>query len=164
MLKSLSRLHGKVVFFAGCMVNYQITDVGKAAMQVLEKNGIEVAFPTQQCCGMPSFDLGNTSAMAKAATANLASLKPWLERGYDVVVPVPSCSLMLKREYPTLVPGNDTAQLSKRTFDICEYLMRLKMQGLWLRILFAIRGVWPIRSRVTFVTKISGLNPKSSWS
>ena len=73
-------------------------------MQVLEKNGIEVAFPSQQCCGMPSFDLGDTSAMVKAATANLTSLQPWLDQGYDVVVPVPSCSLMLKREYPTLFP------------------------------------------------------------
>lgn len=121
--------NGKVVLFASCMVNYQLTDVGKAVVQVLEKNDVQVALPDQQCCGMPSFDLGDIDAMAKAATANLASLKPWLDRGYDVVVPVPSCSLMLKREYPTLLPGDGTAELSKRTFDICEYLMRLKRAG-----------------------------------
>ena len=121
--------NGKVVLFAGCIVNYQITDVGKAVVQVLEKNDVQVALPDQQCCGMPSFDLGDIDAMAKAATANLASLKPWLDQGYDVVVPVPSCSLMLKREYPTLLPGDGTAELSKRTFDICEYLMRLKRAG-----------------------------------
>ena len=123
------RSNGKVVLFAGCMVNYQITDVGKAAVQVLEKNNIEVAFPSQQCCGMPSFDVGDTEAMVKAAKANLRFLKPWMDRGYDVVIPVPSCSLMLKREYPILIPGDNTAQLSKRTFDICEYLMRLKRAG-----------------------------------
>lgn len=123
------RSNGKVALFAGCMVNYQITDVGKAVVQVLEKNGIEVAFPHQQCCGMPSFDIGDMDAMIKAAKTNLTSLKPWLDRGYDVVVPMPSCSLMLKREYPSLVPGEDLAQLSKRTFDICEYLMRLKRAG-----------------------------------
>ena len=121
--------NGKVVLFASCMVNHQLTDVGKAVVQVLEKNDVQVALPDQQCCGMPSFDLGDIDAMAKAATANLASLKPWLDRGYDVVVPVPSCSLMLKREYPTLLPGDGTAELSKRTFDICEYLMRLKRAG-----------------------------------
>lgn len=121
--------NGKVVLFASCMVNYQLTDVGKAVVQVLEKNDVQVALPDQQCCGMPSFDLGDIDAMAKAATANLASLKPWLDQGYDVVVPVPSCSLMLKREYPTLLPGDGTAELSKRTFDICEYLMRLKRAG-----------------------------------
>ncbi len=123
------RSNGKVVLFAGCMVNYQITDVGKAAVQVLEKNGVEVALPSQQCCGMPSFDVGDTEAMVKAAKANLRFLQPWMEQGYDVVIPVPSCSLMLKREYPILVPGDDTAQLSNRAFDICEYLMRLKRAG-----------------------------------
>jgi Fe-S oxidoreductase len=49
---------GKVARFASCMVNYQATDIGKATTQVLENNGIEVAVPEQQCCGMPSFDLG----------------------------------------------------------------------------------------------------------
>ena len=33
----------KVVLFSSCLVNYQVTDVGKAAVQVLEKNGVEVA-------------------------------------------------------------------------------------------------------------------------
>ncbi|MFQ5991301.1 MAG: heterodisulfide reductase-related iron-sulfur binding cluster [Nitrospiraceae bacterium] len=120
---------GKVALFASCMVNYQATDVGKAAVQVLERNGVEVAVPEQQCCGMPSFDIGDTGSIVKAAKANLASLRSWLDAGYDVVSPVPSCSLMLKREYPSLLPGDDAKNLSERTFDICEYLMRLKRSG-----------------------------------
>ncbi len=120
---------GKVALFASCLVNYQATDVGKATIQVLEKNGIEVVVPDQRCCGMPSFDLGDTETIAKAARANLASFKPWLDRGYDVVSPVPSCSLMLKREYPYLAPGDDMAQFAERTFDVCEYLMRMKKDG-----------------------------------
>ena len=120
---------GKVALFASCMVKYQATDVGKAAVQVLERNGVEVGLPEQQCCGMPSFDIGDTGSIVKAAKANLASLRPWLDAGYDVVSPVPSCSLMLKREYPSLLPGDDARSLSERTFDICEYLMRLKRNG-----------------------------------
>ncbi|HZN45941.1 MAG TPA: heterodisulfide reductase-related iron-sulfur binding cluster [Nitrospiraceae bacterium] len=119
----------KVALFASCLVNYQATDVGKATVQVLEKNGVEVAFPDQQCCGMPSFDIGDTDAIVKAAHANIRSLKSWVERGYDIVVPVPSCSLMLKREYPTLVDSEDATTVGTRTFDICEYLMRLKREG-----------------------------------
>ncbi|MGH7233786.1 MAG: heterodisulfide reductase-related iron-sulfur binding cluster, partial [Nitrospiraceae bacterium] len=119
----------KVILFAGCLVNYQATDVGKAAVLVLEKNGIEVVMPPQQCCGMPAFDLGDTDTMSTAARATMQSLKPWLDQGHEVIVPVPSCSLMLKREYPALVPGDETSRLSQRTFDICEYLMRLKRAG-----------------------------------
>lgn len=121
--------HGRVAFFASCLVNYQATDVGKAAVQVLERNGIEVVLPEQRCCGMPSFDLGDTDAIVAAAKANMSTLRPWLEAGYDVVAPVPSCSLMLKREYPYLVPGEEAVRLSRRTFDICEYLLRLKRAG-----------------------------------
>ncbi len=119
----------KVALFAGCLVNYQATDVGKATVQVLAKNGVEVVVPNQQCCGMPSFDLGDTQAIQKAAEANTRALLPWIERGYDVVVPVPSCSLMFKREYPELFPTEVTGTLAARTFDVCEYLMKLKREG-----------------------------------
>ncbi len=121
--------NGRVALFASCLVNYQATPVGQAAVQVLEKNGVEVVVPEQRCCGMPSFDVGDTEAIVQAAKANLRLLTPWLERGYDVVSPVPSCSLMLKREYPYLLPGGEASQLAERTFDICEYLMRLKRAG-----------------------------------
>lgn len=127
--RKASGRNGKVALFASCMVNYQATDVGKATVQVLEKNGVEVVVPEQRCCGMPSFDLGDTDAMVTAAKANMNTLRPWLEAGYDIVAPVPSCSLMLKREYPYLVPGEEATRLSQRTFDICEYLMRLKRAG-----------------------------------
>lgn len=119
----------KVVLFASCLVNYQATDVGKATVQVLEKNGVHVVVPDQQCCGMPSFDIGDTAAIRKAAQTNLASLLPFVEKGYDVVVPVPSCSLMLKREYPEIVGGEGTKKVGDRTFDVCEYMMKLKREG-----------------------------------
>ncbi len=60
---------------------------------------------------------------------NLNALKPWVQRGYDVVVPSPSCSLMLKREYPHLLPTEDCRLVAERTFDVCEYLMKLKKAG-----------------------------------
>src|SRR5581483_7577310 len=96
----------KVALFVSCLVNYQATDVGRATVQVLEKNGVRVVVPEQRCCGMPSFDIGDTEAIVKAARANIRDLKPWLDEGYDVIVPVPSCSLMLKPEYPYLLPDD----------------------------------------------------------
>lgn len=119
----------KVALFGSCLVNYQATDVGKATVQVLEKNGIHVVVPEQRCCGMPSFDIGDTAAIQQAAAANTASFLPWVEQGYDVVVPVPSCSLMWKREYPEIVGGAAMKKVAERTFDICEYLMKLKRDG-----------------------------------
>jgi glycerol-3-phosphate dehydrogenase subunit C len=119
----------KVALFASCLVNYQATDIGKATVQVLEKNGIDVVVPEQRCCGMPQFDIGDTQAIQEAARANIASLHPWVAQGYDVVVPTASCSLMLKREYPELQPDDKTKQVADRTFDVCEYLMAMKKAG-----------------------------------
>lgn len=119
----------KVALFASCLVNYQVTDVGKATVQVLEKNGVQVAFPDQSCCGMPSFDIGDAAAMVTAAQRNIGSLKTWVDRGYDVVIPAPSCSLMIKREYLHLAPGEDARRVADHTYDVCEYLMKLKREG-----------------------------------
>jgi Fe-S oxidoreductase len=119
----------KVALFASCLVNYQVTDVGKATVQVLEKNGVEVVLPDQSCCGMPSFDIGDSAAMVTAARRNIGSLKSWVDRGYDVVIPAPSCSLMVKREYLHLVPGEAAELVADHTYDVCEYLMKLKREG-----------------------------------
>ncbi len=119
----------KVALFASCLVNAQVTDVGKATVQVLEKNGVHVVVPEQRCCGMPNFDVGDVQAIQQAARSNVASLYPWVLKGYDVVVPTASCSLMLKREYPELYPNEQTKQVAEKTFDICEYLMAMKKAG-----------------------------------
>lgn len=119
----------KVALFASCLVNFQATDVGKATVQVLEKNGVQVVVPEQRCCGMPSFDIGDTQAIQQAARSNVASLYPLVAEGYDVVVPTASCSLMLKREYPELSGDEKTKRVAERTFDVCEYLMAMKKTG-----------------------------------
>ena len=119
----------KVALFASCLVNFQATDVGKATVQVLEKNGVQVVVPEQRCCGMPSFDIGDTQAIQQAARSNVASLYPLVAEGYDVVVPTASCSLMLKREYPELSRDEKTKRVAERTFDVCEYLMAMKKNG-----------------------------------
>jgi Fe-S oxidoreductase len=119
----------KVALFSSCLVNYQATDIGKAAVQVLEKNGVEVVLPEQRCCGMPAFDVGDLETIRQAIGANVASLHSWVAKGYDVVVPTASCSLMLKREYPDLRPDEPTKTVALRTYDVCEYLMKLKKDG-----------------------------------
>ncbi|MYA29121.1 MAG: hypothetical protein F4Z24_07525, partial [Nitrospira sp. SB0666_bin_27] len=74
----------KVVLFPSCMVNYQATDIGKATVQVLAKNRVEVVVPEgQRCCSMPSFDLGDTETMAQTATHHLQLFLPYLQQGYD---------------------------------------------------------------------------------
>ena len=67
--------------------------------------------------------------MVAAAQRNISSLKSWVDQGYDVVIPAPSCSLMVKREYLNLDAGDDAKRVAEHTYDVCEYLMKLKREG-----------------------------------
>lgn len=120
---------GRVAFFYTCSVNYNVPDVGRACVEVLERNGVTVAVPEQRCCGMPYLDSGDAEGMQAALRYNVARLLPLVRQGYDVVTPGPSCSLMLKQEYPDFVPSDDTRELAAATYDVCEYLVRRKAEG-----------------------------------
>ena len=119
----------KVALFSTCFINHNKTDIGQASVEVLEKNGIAVFHPPQNCCGMPYFDTGEWDKIKEKAHSNIASLKKMAEAGYDIVVPVPTCSLMIKKEYPSLFPGEDAQLVASATYDICEYLMKLHKAG-----------------------------------
>jgi Fe-S oxidoreductase len=119
----------KVVLFYTCSVNFTETDIGKACVRVLEKNGVEVQCPDQRCCGMPFLDGGDVEATKNNAKANVDSLHVWVAKGYDIVVPGPTCSYMLKQEYPWLLKSDAAKAVGASTFDICEYLMALHSEG-----------------------------------
>ena len=55
-----------------------------------------------------------------------------IDKGYDVVALTPSCSLMLKFEWPLILPDDaDVRRLSKATRDISEYIVDIaKNEGL----------------------------------
>jgi Fe-S oxidoreductase len=115
--------------FYTCGVNFNEPEVGKACVRVLERNGVEVRCPEQRCCGMPFLDGGDIGATKKNAQANVAYLQPWVEKGYDIVVPGPTCSYMLKQEYPWLLKSESAKAVAGKTFDICEYFMSLHSEG-----------------------------------
>ena len=118
-----------VALFYTCPVNYNQPEVGKAAVAVLEKNGIAVECPTQRCCGMPYLDGGDLANARKAAADNVASLLPAVERGLKVVVPGPTCSYMIKQEYGELLQTDDARKVAANTMDLFEYLALLAREG-----------------------------------
>ncbi len=119
----------KVVLFHTCSVNYNDVETGKAAIQVLEKNGVEVEVPTQKCCGMPYLDAGDIDGARKNADFNVNRLVEYIRKGYDIVSPGPSCSYMMKHEYPLLSPNPDAKLVATHTYDLMEYLAKLNKEG-----------------------------------
>ena len=122
----------KAALYATCFVNYNNPDTGMAARRVLAKNGVETEVVYPSCCGMPQLEQGNIDSVAKKARSVAQEMKPWIDKGYDIVALTPSCALMLKFEWPLILPDDaDVKRLSAATKDISEYVVDIaKKEGL----------------------------------
>ena len=122
----------KAVLYATCFNNYNDPAVGEAARAVLAKNGVETEVVHPHCCGMPLLEQGLIAEVADSARQVAAALTPWIDRGYDVIALVPSCALMLKFEWPLILPEDAAVKkLASGTFDLSEYVVDIaKREGL----------------------------------
>ena len=114
----------KIAYFYGCFTNTNETDVGKAAVEVLEAHGLDVVVPPQRCCGIPRLGVGDLRGAREMGRRNVDSLLKTV-RGLDIVFSSTSCGLMLRHEYGPLLHLSGAEELARRLFDICEYLLRL---------------------------------------
>ena len=86
----------KVAYFAGCTAIYLFPQVAQATVRFLQKSGITVWFPPQQCCGMPAYLEGDTRLALKFAQANLEQLCMAVDEGFDIVSSCPTCGFMFR--------------------------------------------------------------------
>ena len=121
----------QVVYFHGCSTNYYEPRVGKAAVEVLERNGFEVILAKQGCCGLPLLSNGAFKDARGYHEYNLAQLLPYAQQGIPIVGTSTSCTLTLKEEAPELLGMHDTAArlVAENTYDIFEFLRRLHDRG-----------------------------------
>ena len=114
----------KVVIYSTCFVNFNKKDTGIAALKVLKKNGVEVQEAYPGCCGMPFLEQADLQKVVEQAKKVSKDLLKWVDKGYRVITLTASCGLMLKFEWPLLLPGNeDVKKLSKSISDIDEYIV-----------------------------------------
>lgn len=119
--------HGRqAVIYATCFANYNNPDIGTAALNVLAHNGVDTEVVYPECCGMPQLEQGDLARVARKAKTVASALKPYVDAGKDIVALVPSCALMMKFEWPLIVPDDeDIARLARSVFDISEYVIRI---------------------------------------
>jgi len=120
----------KAVIYATCFANYNEPAMGTAARAVLAHNGVDTKVVYPACCGMPQWEQGNLEQVAKNAEKVAAEMMDWIDQGNAVIALVPSCALMLKFEWPLLLPGNeDVRRLSENAYDITEYMVALAKEA-----------------------------------
>ena len=125
-----SSANGRVGYFYGCFTNISEVDVGKAVIEVLEENGIQVVVPEQDCCGIPMLGSGDLKSARAIAGKNLTSLKAAIDSGMDIVFSSSSCGYMIRHEYANVLGIPGAEEVSEKTYDIFEYLMARHEKGL----------------------------------
>ena len=121
----------KVAIFTTCYHNYNEPIVIDDLVDVLKHNSIHVELiKDDKCCGMPKLELGDLKTVEKMMQHNITKFKKYVDDGYRIIAPVPSCVLMFKQELPLLFPdNNDIKSISKALCDPFEYLLLLHEQN-----------------------------------
>jgi glycerol-3-phosphate dehydrogenase subunit C len=122
----------KVALYATCFANWNAPGPGEAAVRVLKHNGVATRVVYPGCCGMPTLENGDIAAVAEQARAVSRAFAPLIDNGHDIVAVTPSCALMLKFEWPLILPDDPLVKkLSDATFDITEYVVDIaRREGL----------------------------------
>ena len=119
----------KVVVYSTCFVNFNKKKTGIAAMKVLKKNGVDVQHAYPGCCGMPYLEQADPEKVTEQAIKVSKELIKWIDKGYEVITLTASCGLMLKFEWPLLLPNNENIKiLSKTVKDIDEYIVDISQK------------------------------------
>ena len=125
-----------VVLFQTCYGEYNAPHVPRAAVQVLEHNGVRVLPPgvlpddasgagSATCCGMPNLDGGDVQAFIAKVRENVALLYPQAKAGLKIIVPSPTCAYTMKKEWPLYLETPEARAVAGATLDLMEYLVTL---------------------------------------
>jgi len=125
----------KVAFYAGCLIDFAYPGMGEAIVKILNKAGIEVAFPdTQTCCGAPARYSGAYEVAGQNAIDNIKAL---LEEKADYVVSAcPTCTVALKHEFINTFESlgqtewlPQARELSATALDFSSFVKKLVDEG-----------------------------------
>jgi Fe-S oxidoreductase len=121
---------GEAVLFQTCFVEHNEPQIGKDTAFVLQRNKVDLRCAEGLvCCGMPAWERGDLDHVRAKAKTNLDILEPYVDAGAKVVAINPTCSMMMRREWPELVAGDDRERARKvaaAVADPGEYLWSIR--------------------------------------
>jgi L-lactate dehydrogenase complex protein LldE len=119
----------RVSLFITCLADQFYPGVGEAAVKVLRRLGVEVAFnPAQTCCGQPAFNTGYRDEARQVASR---TLDLFANGPADYIVsPSGSCTSMMRVFYRELfehdpVRSAQAQAMAGRIFEFSEFLVKV---------------------------------------
>ena len=139
-VRASDKTRGKVAIFATCYGEYNEPLLGEDLLTVFEHNDIPtMVVKNTRCCGMPKLELGDLDSVEKLKQHNIPLLAKLVDEGWDIISPVPSCTLQFKQELPLMFSDDEeVTKVQQAFFDPFEYLALRNKAGL-LKTEFANR-------------------------
>ena len=128
----MTKENPETILFQTCYVQNNEPEIGFDTLEVLKHNDVECGcVKGLECCGMPSWEQGDLESLRKHAKHNINKLLPHVEKGSKVLALNPTCSMMMKREYPELLEGSDreaAQKLADAVQNPTEYLWDIRKE------------------------------------
>jgi len=109
----------RIALFVPCFVDQACPQVAVDMVRVLRRIGCEVDFPEEQtCCGQPAFNSGYWDD-ARAVSERFLRV---FEKAEAVVGPSGSCTAMIRKFYPELLPQPNGLE---KFYEFSEFLTKV---------------------------------------
>ena len=122
---------GRVMLLAGCIASVAFSDLNRATVRLLTRNGIEVYIPEhQRCCGALQVHAGYRHEARHLARRNLRAMA---SEDFDAILTnAAGCGAMLKSYGDLLGDDDESAALARafsaKTRDVTEYLAAIGLR------------------------------------
>ena len=126
-LNRMSRSGGrKVLYLVDQYANWHNPWVGKALVEVMQHQRVEVYVPTwQTVTWMTKISLGDVERVKRLVVPQLRRLADAVRQGYTIVATEPTAALCLQHEYPNLFPSDDAKLVASNTQEAGHYLWEM---------------------------------------
>ncbi|MBE3040336.1 MAG: (Fe-S)-binding protein [Chloroflexi bacterium] len=118
-----------VQLFVTCLIDSFFPQIGEAMVNVLNRAGARVEFPSAQtCCGQPAFNAGLRSEARPLAEH---TIRVFEKTTGAIIIPSGSCAAMVRYGYLELFKDDPAwlrraEALAKRTYEFTEYLVDVR--------------------------------------
>lgn len=154
MKQEITNKKGKVAFFGGCVIDYAYPEIGESLVRVLNKEGYEVVYPDQTCCGAPAIYLGRQDVAAEIAKQNLDH---FAKDEFDYIVSAcPTCTVALKEQWGHVVKDEASKRkaekVAAKALDFIKLMHTLKKAkgGVWKEVAATCEVACPAPISVTY--------------
>ncbi len=126
-LNRMGKVSGrKVLFFVDQYVNWHNPLLGRALVEVLRHQHVEIYIPTNQTPSwMAMIAAGDVERAKKLIGTNVRVLSEAVRQGYDIVTTEPSAAMCFREEYLNIARSEETELIAKNSYEISSYLWNM---------------------------------------